>query len=94
MTKLYRLLARAQMHGEVREPGYVFALEDGEIGPHRTVVASNDGGMAWRHSQSPHEVIPAGYGWTMPDEYTPRMRDEPLYEPIADRTPLSQTRKS
>ena len=27
MTKLYRLLARAQMHGEVREPGYVFALE-------------------------------------------------------------------
>jgi hypothetical protein len=40
MTKRYRLLARAQVDGEVREPGYVFTLKDGERGPHRTVVAS------------------------------------------------------
>jgi hypothetical protein len=38
MTR-YRLTARAQMHGEVREPGYVFTLADGEKGPHRTVSA-------------------------------------------------------
>lgn len=37
--KRYRLTARAQMHGEVREPGYVFTLSDGEKGPHRTVSA-------------------------------------------------------
>lgn len=37
--KRYRLTARAQMHGEVREPGYVFTLGEGEVGPHRTVSA-------------------------------------------------------
>lgn len=37
--KRYRLTARAQMHGEVREPGYIFTLADGETGPHRTVSA-------------------------------------------------------
>lgn len=37
-TKRYRLTARAQMHGEVREPGYEFALAEGEKGPHRTVI--------------------------------------------------------
>ncbi|MET4341943.1 hypothetical protein [Bradyrhizobium sp. RT9a] len=36
MTR-YRLTARAQMHGELREPGYVFTLAAGEVGPHRTV---------------------------------------------------------
>ncbi len=43
MPKLYELMARAQMHGALREPGYRFTLEDGEKGPHRTVVASNHG---------------------------------------------------
>jgi hypothetical protein len=85
MTKLYRLLARAQMHGEVREPGYVFTLAEGERGPHRTVVASNAGGMAWRQSK---ELTPtdAGWpaGWAMPDEHTPTMRDEPLYEEVKE----------
>ena len=38
-----RLLQRAQMHGEVREPGYVFTLQPGEIGPHKTVCAANHG---------------------------------------------------
>jgi hypothetical protein len=82
MTKRYRLLARAQIDGEVRQPGYVFTLADGERGPCRTVVASNIGGMAWRHSK---EVSPADKewpaGWIMPDE--PMMRDEPLYEEIS-----------
>jgi hypothetical protein len=82
----YRLLVRAQMDGEVREPGYVFTLAEGERGPHKTMVASNDGGMAWRRHQPPHELksIPAGYGWSMPDEYTPAMRDEPLYEEVKE----------
>jgi hypothetical protein len=66
--KRYRLLARAQMDGEVREPGYVFTLAEGERGPHKTMVASNDRGMAL----------------TTPDEYTPMMRDEPLYEEIKE----------
>lgn len=38
MTR-FRLTARAQMHGELHEPGYVFTLADGEVGPHRTVSA-------------------------------------------------------
>jgi hypothetical protein len=37
------LLARAQIDGEVRQPGYVFTLAEGERSPHRTVVASNIG---------------------------------------------------
>jgi hypothetical protein len=51
MTKLYPLLAKAQLDGEVRQPGYVFTLAEGERGPHRAAVASNIGGMAWRHSK-------------------------------------------
>lgn len=39
MTR-FRLTARAQMHGELREPGYVFTLAEGQVGPHRTVSAS------------------------------------------------------
>ena len=81
MTQRYRLLARAQVDGEVREPGYVFTLADGVRGPHRTVVASNAGGMAWRQAK---ELTPADAGWPagwiLPDE--PMMRDEPLYEPV------------
>ena len=46
--KRYRLLARAQLDGEVRQPGYLFTLAEGARGPHRTVVASNAAGMAWR----------------------------------------------
>jgi hypothetical protein len=68
MTKRYRLLARAQLDGEVREPGYVFTLAEGERGPFKTVVASNDGAAA-------SEAL---------DDSTPRMRDEPLYEPVTD----------
>jgi hypothetical protein len=55
--KQYRLLARAQIDGEVREPGYVFTLADGELGPHKTMVSTNTGGMAWRQFSEP-ELLP------------------------------------
>jgi hypothetical protein len=77
MTQLYRLLARAQMHGEVREPGYVFTLAPGERGPHKTMVATNTGGVAWRHFSDPD--IRRWYA--AKDD---PMRDEPLYAPVAD----------
>ncbi len=44
-----RLLQRAQMHGAVREPGYVFTLAPGERGPHKTVLASNAGAQIVDH---------------------------------------------
>jgi hypothetical protein len=83
--KRYRLLARAQLDGEVRQPGYVFTLAEGERGPHKTAVASNAAGMAWRQSK---ELTPADAGWpagwVMPDEHEPTMRDEPLFEEIKE----------
>jgi hypothetical protein len=83
--KRYRLLARAQLDGEVRQPGYVFTLADGERGPHKAVVASNAAGMAWRQSK---ELTPADAGWpagwSMPDDHSPSMRDEPLFEEIGE----------
>lgn len=39
MPKHYRLTGRAQLHGEVREPGYIFTLAEGELGPMRSVSA-------------------------------------------------------
>lgn len=71
----YRLLARAQLDGEVREPGYVFKLAEGERGPHKTVVATIASGMAWRHFGPPD--LPQ---WDPPRDDL--MRDEPLYEEI------------
>jgi hypothetical protein len=83
--KRYRLLARAQVDGEVRQAGYVFTLAEGTRGPHRTVVASNAGGMAWRQAK---ELTPADTGWpagwAMPDKHEPTMRDEPLFEEIQE----------
>lgn len=35
MPQRCRLLARAEIDGAIREPGYVFTLADGERGPHR-----------------------------------------------------------
>lgn len=49
MSKRYRLLARAEMQGALREPGYVFTLEEGKLGPHRTVVASDHGAAVGGH---------------------------------------------
>jgi hypothetical protein len=72
MTKQYRLLARAQLDGAVREPGYVFTLADGELGPHRTVRASNAGAA--------RDAVAARGG---PDDLT-QMRDDPLYEEVKE----------
>jgi hypothetical protein len=82
MTKRYRLLARAQIDGEVREPGYVFTLADGERGPHKTMVATNTGGVAWREFSEP-ELLPPEARRFHSDKDDP-MRDVALYEPLAD----------
>lgn len=37
-----RLLAPAQIDGTQREPGYVFTLADGALGPHTTVIKKHD----------------------------------------------------
>ena len=57
MTKRYRLLTRAQLHGEVRDPGFIFTLDEGELGPHRTVVASNHGSQITDHMNSTEELL-------------------------------------
>jgi hypothetical protein len=56
MTR-YRLLTRAQMHGAVREPGYVFTLAEGELGPHRTVVSSNHGAQITDHMNATQDLV-------------------------------------
>lgn len=68
MTQHCRLLARAQMHGEIREPGYQFHLAAGELGPHRTVVSS-------------HETIDLTHDNV---RIPPECRDEPLYQVLID----------
>ena len=57
MTTRYRLLARAQMHGAIQEAGYVFTLAEGELGPHRTVVASNHGAQITDHMNSTQDLV-------------------------------------
>ncbi len=47
-TKRYRLTARAQMDGELRDPGYVFTLPEGVKGPHRAVSAQPGANIADR----------------------------------------------
>jgi flagellar motility protein MotE (MotC chaperone) len=57
MTKQYRLLTRAQLHGAIRDPGYIFTLAEGELGPHRTVVASNHGAQITEHMNTQQELV-------------------------------------
>jgi hypothetical protein len=80
--KRYRLLARAQLDGEVRQPGYLFTLAEGARGPHRTIVASNAGGMAWRHFSEPELLPPEARRWH--EDKDDPMRDEPLFEEIKE----------
>ena len=82
IQKRYRMLAKAQMHGSVQEPGYVFTLADGERGPHKTMVATNTGGVAWREFSEP-ELLPPDARRFHSDKDDP-MIDLPLYEPVAD----------
>jgi hypothetical protein len=75
--KRYRLLARAQVDGEVREPGYVFMLAEGERGPHKAMVATNTGGVAWRHFSEPDTRR-----WHAAKDDA--MRDEPLFVEVCE----------
>src|SRR5258707_2610428 len=43
--KRYRLLARAEIDGAIRDPGYLFTLPDGVRGPHRTVQSASHGAL-------------------------------------------------
>lgn len=68
MTKQYRLTARAEFHGEIRDPGYVFTLGKDELGPHRTVVASNHGAQITDHMGDAKQDL----------------KDVPLYEEVKE----------
>lgn len=57
MTIKYRLLARAEMHGAIRDPGYIFTLAKGEVGPHRTVVASNHGAQIAERMNADEQLV-------------------------------------
>jgi hypothetical protein len=76
MTKRYRLLARAQIDGEIRDAGYVFTLAPGQKGPHRT-IASRPSGYGTLHGGPP----PAADAWG---------RDVPLYEEIDDNAQVRE----
>lgn len=76
--KVYRLTARAQMHGEVREPGYMFTLAEGETGPMRTINGSQHGAQIADH-------IGAGVEMTEEPLYE-EVRDEQP-RPIAESSP-------
>lgn len=52
-----RLLARAEIDGALRDPGYIFTLADGVLGPHRTVVASNHGAQITDHENATADVL-------------------------------------
>jgi len=64
MTQRCRLLARAQISGEVRDPGFEFELADGEVGPSRTIVAAHETIDVLNDSKRIH----------------PPLVDEPLYQ--------------
>lgn len=79
MSKKYMLIARAEVNGAVQEPGYIFTLEDGTKGPHKTVGVNGPGA---------HDV-PLYEEWKEPEpkkadtEYPP---DEPKPIPLWDIT--------
>ena len=47
--KHYQLTTRAQVNGGIQDPGCRFSLPEGQLGPHRTVVASNHGANVAGH---------------------------------------------
>lgn len=72
--KRCRLTARAQIHGAVQQPGYVFWLEEGERGPHRTVVASDHG------AETGGDVPGRHVGRNITGVEGEKLVDHPLYE--------------
>lgn len=73
--KRYRLLTRAFMHGALREPGHIFTLAEGEVGPHRTVIHGAD----VVHQEGDRDA----------DREVPAAKDVPLYEEVVEETPES-----
>lgn len=75
MTQRCRLKVRAQMNGALCEPGHEFHLADGELGPHRTVIAqheridlANDARRILpEHVDEPLYEIWDGTQWVKPD---------------------------
>ena len=92
MSKRYRLLARAQIDGEVRDPGYVFTLADGQSGPQRTVVASQHGAQIVDHIASEQQLVDQPlYEEIVDDEpAAPAPAEEPA-APIVDEKPAAPT---
>ena len=78
MPKLVRLTARAQIHHEVREPGYEFILEDGEVGPHTSRQIRHE-----LHGESSNAHAPEFFI----GQYGALWVDEPLFEVIKDLSP-------
>lgn len=82
----YRLTARAQMDGEVREPGYLFELKDGERGPHRTQVSDHGSAGALRDvplyvpAEEPKEELKE----VVAEQPAEEMKKEPKETPEAD----------
>ena len=64
-TRKYRLLTRAQIDVHLREPGEIFELEDGVLGPHKTRIDRHD----------TIDVLNDSTRWS------PKGVDIPLYEP-------------
>lgn len=82
--KRYRLLTRAEINGAIREPGYVFSLEDGVMGPHRTVVASNHGAQITDHINGAQELTDV----PMYEDYVePEVKEQADRELISPPTP-------
>ena len=57
------LKVRAQMDGAIREPGYVFTLPTGKLGPHRAVSSgphtiNYDPGVDANHVPAPAQNVP------------------------------------
>lgn len=77
-VKRYRLLSRAQMYGAVRDPGYVFTLAEGELGPHRTVVASNHGAQITDHMNAEQDLIDQPLYEEVVEEEAEPKADKPL----------------
>lgn len=77
----YRLLARAEMHGAIRDPGYVFTLAEDELGPHRTVVASNHGAQITDHMNAAEGMVD--------EPLYEEVKELPVSEVIAEAEPIS-----
>jgi hypothetical protein len=91
-ARRFRLTTRAVIAGAVREPGFVFSLAEGELGPHRTVVASNHGAQIVDHieQQQRLEDVPLYEPFEEPQEKLPAEESEPLSQAhAADRARIA-----